>query len=199
MKIILVDLNTDLIDAWQIFFNKYQDVEIIYADATKLQADAIVSPANSFGFMDGGIDFNISERFGWDLQVVLQEKIKALPMRELTIGNALVVETKDSIVPYLISAPTMRVPMVFNISTSLNAYLAMKAALVCAKEHPEINSMIIPGLCTGIGNMNPKIAAKQMFYAYNEIILNNFPVIKTFEDSQRYQYNLNPEALNWNN
>ena len=30
-------------------------------------ADAIVSPANSFGFMDGGIDMVYSKRFGWQM------------------------------------------------------------------------------------------------------------------------------------
>ena len=30
-------------------------------------ADAIVSPANSFGFMDGGIDYCYSEHFGWQM------------------------------------------------------------------------------------------------------------------------------------
>jgi hypothetical protein len=31
-------------------------------------ADAILSPANSFGFMDGGIDLLYSNFFGWELQ-----------------------------------------------------------------------------------------------------------------------------------
>ena len=31
------------------------------------EADAIVSPANSFGFMDGGIDMVYSRHFGWQM------------------------------------------------------------------------------------------------------------------------------------
>lgn len=45
----------------------------------------MASPANSFGFMDGGIDFEISERFGWDLQKKLQQTIKILPEWELLV------------------------------------------------------------------------------------------------------------------
>ncbi len=199
MKIILSGLDSNLIDAWNVFFFEYQDVEIICSDITKLKCDAIVSPANSFGFMDGGLDYALSERFGWDLQSELQAKIKELPERELLIGKSILIETKDLEIPYLISAPTMRVPMNFNIRTSVNAYLAMKSILICAKNHPNINSIAIPGLCTGVGNMNPKIAAKQMFFAYKEIILNEFPEISNFGDAQKYQFNLNSESLIWTN
>ena len=36
---------------------------------------AVVSPANSFGFMDGGLDYKLSERFGWALQERLQRRL----------------------------------------------------------------------------------------------------------------------------
>jgi O-acetyl-ADP-ribose deacetylase (regulator of RNase III) len=85
--------------------------------------------------------------------------------------KAIILETGDKRVPWLISAPTMRVPMDFNIGTSVNAYLAMKAILIKAKNHPAINSIVIPGLCTGTGKMNPTVAARQMRAAFNEVIL----------------------------
>jgi O-acetyl-ADP-ribose deacetylase (regulator of RNase III) len=37
--------------------------------------DCIVSAANSFGLMDGGIDYAISTFFGWDLQRRVQKVI----------------------------------------------------------------------------------------------------------------------------
>ncbi|MFL5743547.1 MAG: macro domain-containing protein [Niastella sp.] len=64
----------------------------------------MVSPANSFGFMDGGVDYVISERLGWGLEKELQKRIKALPEGELLVGRALILETGDPHIPFLISA-----------------------------------------------------------------------------------------------
>ena len=52
-----------------------------------------------------------SERFGWLLQKTLQQTIAARPLKELLVGEALILPTGDMEVPWLISAPTMRVPM----------------------------------------------------------------------------------------
>jgi O-acetyl-ADP-ribose deacetylase (regulator of RNase III) len=114
----------------------------------------------------------------------LQKIIKELPEGELLVGQALVLETYDKIVPFLISAPTMRIPTNFNIDTSINAYLAMKAILIKAKADDRISSVTIPGLCTGVGRMQPTIAASQMFQAYKEIILGQKMDFASFGEAQ---------------
>jgi len=197
MKIILSGLQPKLLDAWRDFFKEQENVSIVETDLTRVECDAVVSPANSFGFMDGGLDYDLSERFGWDLEKRLQSIIKELPEGELLVGQAIVLETGDKIVPYLISAPTMRVPTNFNIDTSINAYLAMKAILIKAKSEEKINSVAIPGLCTGVGRMQPIIAARQMFQAYKEIILGEKMDFATFGDAQKYQWNINPQGMIW--
>ncbi|HEY8919536.1 MAG TPA: macro domain-containing protein [Chitinophaga sp.] len=197
MKIILAAIEPKLIEAWKDFFAAEENVSINEADITKLQCDAVVSPANSFGFMDGGLDYALSERFGWDLEKRLQQLIKALPEGELLVGQAMVIETGDKTVPFLISAPTMRIPTNFNIDTSVNAYLAMKAILIKAKQDDRISSVAIPGLCTGVGRMQPIIAARQMFQAYKEIILGQKMDFKTFGDAQKYHWNINPQGMIW--
>lgn len=197
MKIILSALTDNLLDAWTQFFHQEENVSIEAKDITTIACDAVVSPANSFGFMDGGLDYALSERFGWDLEKKLQRMIKELPEGELLVGQALVVETGDSIVPYLISAPTMRIPTNFNIDTSVHAYLAMKAALIKAKSEPAIHSVAIPGLCTGVGRMEPQIAAGQMFQAYKEIILGERMDFATFGESQKYHWNINQKGMIW--
>jgi len=197
MKIILSGLAPKLLDAWTDFFSKEESVSIIEGDITKIECDAIVSPANSFGFMDGGLDHALSERFGWDLEKRLQKIIKELPEGELLVGQAMVLETNDSKVPFLISAPTMRVPTNFNIDTSVNAYLAMKAILIKAKAYDRISSVAIPGLCTGVGRMQPIIAARQMFQAYQEIILGQRMDFSTFGEAQKYHWNINPQGMIW--
>src|SRR5688572_9910641 len=117
LHIKLVYLEDELGNSWRNDFSECENLSIIKGDITKIKSDAVVSPANSFGFMDGGLDWHLSERFGWHLQDELQVKIAQLDERELLIGRSITLETGDSEVPFLISAPTMRVPMSFNIAT----------------------------------------------------------------------------------
>lgn len=197
MEIILSAIQDTLIEAWKKCFSDEENMKIVKEDITKLNCDAVVSPANSFGFMDGGLDYALSERFGWDLEKKLQKKIKELPEGELLIGKALLIETNDNKIPFLISAPTMRVPTNFNIDTSVNAYLAMKAALILSKNHENINSLAVPGLCTGVGRMSPEICAKQMYLAYQEIILERKMDFKEFGEAQKYHWNINQKGMIW--
>jgi O-acetyl-ADP-ribose deacetylase (regulator of RNase III) len=197
MNISLIYRDQPLGDAWQAAFAEYPEVSVVAGDLTEVRSDAVVSPANSFGFMDGGLDLALSERLGWDLQDRLQEAIHQLPERELLVGKALTLATGDPHIPWLIAAPTMRVPMSFQIATSINAYLAMKAILLAAIGHPEINSVAIPGLCTGVGRMPPEIAAQQMRAAYAEIISGGRAKFTDFGEAQRQQADLNPRGMIW--
>lgn len=197
MEIILCELSEKVVEAWQSFFSGAKNVRILNTDITQLECDAIVSPANSFGFMDGGLDYALSERLGWDLEKKLQQQIKELPEGELLVGRALVLPTGDAKLPYLISAPTMRIPTNFNIDTSVNAYLAMKALLIQAVNDERINSVAVPGLCTGVGRMQPIIAARQMFQAYKEIILGEKMDFSDFGAAQKYHWNINPQGMIW--
>ena len=193
----LVYLDVFLGKAWETHFSEYKNVHIIEGDITKIESDAVVSPANSFGFMDGSLVYVLSERFGWHIQENLQKQIYDSDEGELLVGKSIILETGDEKVPYLISAPTMRVPMNFNIATSVNAYLAMKAILIACKNNPNINSVSISGLCTGCGRMPYHIAAKQMFLAFEEIILGKKRKFKEFGDAQRFQYEINENGLIW--
>lgn len=197
MQIILVDRSEAMLQAWEYYFSGQKDVTISLGDITTIDCDAVVSPANSFGFMDGGLDRALSEHFGWDLQERLQKQIKESPEGELLIGQSILLETFNKQTPYLISAPTMRVPMDFNINTSINAYLAMKAVLIRAKNTKAISSVAVPGLCTGSGKMDKKIAARQMFQAYKEIVLGEKMNFTSFGEAQKYHWNINPEGKIW--
>jgi len=46
----------EMVDAWEAVFVNRPGIEIHHGDIRDFQGDAIVSPANCFGFMDGGID-----------------------------------------------------------------------------------------------------------------------------------------------
>ncbi len=196
MKLKLVYKEDEIGKAWGKHFSKVENVSIVKEDICQVDCDAIVSPANSFGFMDGGLDYYLSERFGWNLQEELQTLIANRPMKELLIGEALIIPTKDKKVPWLISAPTMRVPMV--LRQSVNAYLAMKAILTVALSHktqPAIESIAIPGLGTGCGALDPETSALQMWNAYREVILKEIEYPKDFGEAQSSHFNLNKNEI----
>lgn len=172
MKINLVDTNEELVAAWRDAFSGAEDVHIHSGSILDFEAEAIVSPANSFGFMDGGIDLAYSEHFGWHVEERLQTRIKSERHGELAVGDALVIETRSARIPFLISAPTMRVPA--DVSATVNAYLAFRAALIAASER-EVRSLIAPGLATGVGRMPPAVCATQMYAAYLAVLQPHFP------------------------
>jgi O-acetyl-ADP-ribose deacetylase (regulator of RNase III) len=181
VKIFLRDLSESMVDAWCAVFDGCSGVEVSCGNIFDLKADAIVSPANSFGFMGGGIDLAYSRYFGWGLQKELQKIIREKYYGELPVGNAVILKTKSKEIKYLISAPTMRLPQ--DISGTLNAYLALRTVLIEIKEFNkksdnEIKSILCPGLGTLTGAMPPRACAVQMKKAYDSI-LKNIPAFPT--------------------
>ena len=169
----LRDINQGLVDAWKRFFAGIENVRPEAGDIFGVAADAIISPANSFGFMDGGIDLLYTRRFGWQIQERLQKLLRDEYDGELPVGMAVLLGTGDPNLPYLISAPTMRAPT--NVANTLNAYLAFRASLRVIERHNQrfpgaIRTVLCPGLATATGEMPVDICARQMYTAYREVI-----------------------------
>jgi len=169
----LRDINTGVVKAWERAFKDVPGVSVSRGDIFAHGADAVVSPANSFGYMDGGIDLLYSKYFGWELETSLRVLLSDQHYGELPVGQAVLLATGHEAIPYLVSAPTMRVPM--NISQTVNVYLAFRAALIAVLAHnaiadAPIRSLLVPGLGTGIGEVTPERAATQMWLAYDAII-----------------------------
>jgi hypothetical protein len=75
-ELILVDPNTTLCHEWHQKFEKYPEFTIVNDYFENLPAfDCMVSPANSFGIMDGGVDYAITRFFGEQLQASVQKMI----------------------------------------------------------------------------------------------------------------------------
>ena len=167
--IFLHTLDSAMAVAWRRAFPAVADVHVIEGDILEGRCDAVVSPANSFGFMDGGIDLAYRRYFGMDLQSRVQAKIRNQFRGELPVGQATIVPTGNETVPYLVAAPTTRVPD--RIGDTLNVYLAFRATLLAVLAHNDqtssgINSIRVPALGTGIGAMPLARAARQMHAAY---------------------------------
>lgn len=172
-KIYLIDRSPVLVEHWREQFSDCPVVEPIAGDYFQKAADALVSPANSFGIMDGGLDLAIRDQLGFAVEAKLQEVIVAKYHGELPIGCAEIVETHDARWRYMIAAPTMRVPE--PIPYTINAYLAFRAILVAVenfnrqKRKREIESLVCPGLGTGIGKVGAAKCARQMRAAYQVV------------------------------
>lgn len=170
--IYLVDLNLNMINAWKEFCGDMDDVTIIHGSILENPSwDAFVSPANSFGFMNGGVDLAYSEHYGWDLQKNLQELIAEEHYGELMVGDCISVPTKNDEVPFMFSAPTMRTPVILPKDT-LNPYLATRAVLICHQQmfdKSKVKGIAFPGMGTGVGRVEPRLCAKQMKLAIENI------------------------------
>jgi O-acetyl-ADP-ribose deacetylase (regulator of RNase III) len=166
----LVDRAPDLVDEWKVQFADCPSVQAVAGDYFHRRADALISPANSFGIMDGGLDLAIRNQLGFEVERNVQEVIIAKYHGEMPVGCAEIVETNHSRWQYLICAPTMRVPT--PIPFTINAYLAFRAILVAVKNFnrergkQEIDSLICPGLGTGVGGVSATKCARQMRAAY---------------------------------
>lgn len=201
MQIILSAVEAPLARAWQQHCGDVADVTIHHGSILDLQVDAVVSPANSFGFMDGGIDHLYSHYFGWHVQDRLQQIIRDRHHGELIVGSADIVETDNSQIPFLIAAPTMRVPMI--LTDTVHPYLAARAVfllirhgtfstghLAGEKIADAIKSVAFPGLGTGVGRVDVHICAHQVRAAIEHFVLDNNAFPTTWADAQIWHQKL---------
>src|SRR5262245_20748998 len=169
-RILLIDRSQLLVDRWKEQFSDCPEVEPIAGDYFQRPADALVSPANSFGIMDGGLDLAIREQLGFSVEAKIQDVIDAKYHGELPVGSAEIVASDQPRWRYLIAAPTMRIPE--PIPLTMNAYLAFRAVLVAVENfnkglgRREIDSVVCCGLGTGIGKVSANKCAMQMRAAY---------------------------------
>ncbi|MEH1968116.1 MULTISPECIES: macro domain-containing protein [unclassified Nostoc] len=174
MKLILVAPDSLLCAAFQQHFNYLPNVEIVNNYFEWLpDFDCMVSPANSFGMMDGGIDAAIIRFFGHSLMARVQQRILEDYLGEQPVGTSMIVETVHYKHPFLAHTPTMRVPMI--IAGTDIPYIAMWAMLLAVRHHNQhakqkINTIACPGLGTGIGRVPYTEAARQMALAYDHFL-----------------------------
>lgn len=169
-ELILCDVNGHLCQEWRKRFRKH-GIEVQHGDFFDVATDAYVSPANSRGIMDGGFDLLLTNRFpGVDVRV--QREIDRRGGK-LPVGHAIIVETGDWDVPYLVSAPTMEIPS--SIAHTNNVFLAMRGLLRAVHDFngdndSAIQSVAVPGLGTGVGKVPASMAAHQMLEAFEAFL-----------------------------
>ena len=174
IKLILVDPQPALCAAWRSQFAGLPDVEIVNGYFEQLpEFDCMVSAANSFGLMDGGVDLAIIRFFGKTLEQRVQEHILEKYLGEQPIGTSFIIETYHEKHPFVAHTPTMRLPM--PIALTDNVYVAMWAMLLAVYQHNltdalKIQTIACPGLGTATGQVPYDEAARQMAAAYRNFL-----------------------------
>lgn len=173
LRLSLCDTNPAMTDVWIDFFHDVDAVEIVQGNLLDLDCQALVSPANSFGDMSGGLDKQIDDFYQGQAQTALMAAIRDRYLGEMPVGTALIVQLPRKRFPFLVAAPTMRTPS--NVAGTINAYLAFRAALaaIVLRNQSDANPILrlaVPGLCTGVGGMSYGAAAQQMRAAYDNIL-----------------------------
>ena len=168
MELILVDTNDELVSEWRKAFLSFPEVKIFCDNILNVAECAVVSPANSFGRMDGGIDLIYADYFGWDLEERVMDAIDRLPGAILPVGSSIIINTNHKRIPYLIVSPTMRTP---EIVPSSHAYFALSSTLKVTHQYAEkIDKIFCPGLGTGVGRIPYSDAANEMAKAYSNFV-----------------------------
>lgn len=179
MKIYLLDINKNMVDAWCKYFKDVDDVEIVHDYFNNfmdnhLDIEAVVSPANSFGLMDGGYDKAITDYFGDGLMKDVQKSILFNWCGEQPVGTSMSVPIFNRIIDtilgfkivILIHTPTMRTPEV--IKDSRIIYQCMRTTLIEALKQ-KVDSIVIPAFGGLTGRVPCDEIAKMMYLAYKQI------------------------------
>lgn len=169
-KIYLLDISRKMTEAWKKKFKDHPEITIVCDDFKHFMdthnIECVVSPANSYGFMDGGYDLAITNYFGDALQRSVQRYIRYHLYGEQPVATSILFDIPNT-KKKLIHTPTMKQgePIV----DKRVVYQCMRTTLICALSN-DIESIVIPafgGLC---GHVLPIDVADQMYKAYIQII-----------------------------
>jgi O-acetyl-ADP-ribose deacetylase (regulator of RNase III) len=182
LRVVLTDVNASVVKAWRSAFADVPEVEIRKGSIIDEHVDAWVSPTNSRGRMDGGVDAVIKRYLGAGIQLRVQRAIRDRYHGILPIGSAVCVASGAANPKFLISAPTMTESSQ-NVSETLNVALACAAAFQAIHKQNEaapgsIRSVALVGMGARTGRVPAQVCANLMWTAYT--LFNDF----RFEDDE---------------
>lgn len=189
-KLILSAVTEDLFEAFKKHFAKFPQVEVVFKRFEDTEFDCVVSAANSFGLMDGGVDQCITDLFGVQMMKRVQQAIIEEYYGEQPVGTSMLIrgnpdfefetinsndgsepKTKLKKNKYVAHTPTMRIPM--DIHQTSYVYSAMKAMLIAVEKHNKNviefekynithqETMIDVVVCPGLGTNAGRVPAEE--------------------------------------
>lgn len=177
-SLVLCAIDEPLARAWQTVVDQVgAPTRVHQGSVLDVVADAVVSPANSYGWMRGGIDAVYARAFPGVEQNV-RSAVLAYHGGELPIGEAVIVPTGEPAPAWLISAPTLRTPDERLPEDTVHPYLAARAVFLKWREgklehgvevRRVVDTIAMPGLGTGVGGVSPETCARQVSAAWTEV------------------------------
>lgn len=176
LKVVLTDINTAVVEAWRAAFADTPDIEIRKGSILDEHVDAWVTPTNSRGRMDGGVDAAIKRNLGAGIQLRVQRAIRDQAAGRLPVGSAVCVPSGATNPKFLISAPTMQ-ESAQNVSENLNVALACAAAFQAIHRQNRlapgsIGSVALVGMGAQTGRVPARVCANLMWTGYT--LFNDF-------------------------
>ena len=192
MSIKFISLHDEWIDSMKEHFKNILFVTAEKGDIRTIPIEnhCFVSPANSLGFMDGGIDLVLSREIMPGIERKVKKRIQDLGIMSsmgrpyLPIGS--VISVPHDLNTFLIVTPTMFLP--HDVRGTQNAYWSFYAALkmwrkLCTQKNKKFN-LVVTSHCCGVGRMSGKESAEQMKRAYDDFIHGKgADIIKEYEDA----------------
>ncbi len=176
LDLVLCAVSDAMAEAWAAAAAGRAEIHVHRGSIVDSGADAVVSPANSYGWMRGGIDSVYADTFP-AIEQRVRSAVLATHGGELPVGEALIVPTGAAAPAWLISAPTMREPSTVLPPDTVHPYLAARAVFRLWREgvlddgtpvRAAVTKIAMPGLGTGVGRVDPKICARQVAAAWDE-------------------------------
>ncbi|KAL1680819.1 hypothetical protein EV122DRAFT_206928 [Schizophyllum commune] len=185
--------DNELYEAWRDAIKEvapasvYDKFELLRADlkelpAKKITVDCVVSPANSYGIMDGGYDLALSLMFKGKgkegektltrhCQAALREKWAGYLPPSSCMLMPIPAEVENPLKAKVLAVlPTMRIPEDASWNRDL-VYNSMWALLNAIRTHDApLESVLLTGLGTGTGYVSPKRCAAQMMLAVKHFV-----------------------------
>lgn len=210
MPIIFVTLNETFHEKIQLFgYNSYKNKIEDYIPNPDRET-YYVSPANSLCFMDGGIDYALSQIIFPDVEKEVKSIVKNLGNRSivgkyyLPIGSSIIINKGEN--KYLVVSPTMLLPQ--NVSSTKNAYYATMSILynILVNNKKNINDVdiLFTSFCCGYGKMSEDESIIQIidginnYENYNPSIIMNNIIINEANLNEQPKYYQNSEFFEIN-
>jgi O-acetyl-ADP-ribose deacetylase (regulator of RNase III) len=177
-SLVLCAIDEPLGRAWHAVVDTVRgSLRVHHGSVLDVTADAVVSPANSFGWMRGGVDAVYARAFP-QVEQNVRSAVLAYHGGELPIGDAVVVPTGEPVPAWLISAPTLREPGERLPEDTVYPYLASRAVFLQWRDgrldhgvavRRVVSTIAMPGLGTGVGGVSPVNCARQVAAAWAEV------------------------------
>ncbi len=177
LELVLCAVEAPLAQAWLTVAENRPGMRVHPGSVLDIEAQAVVSPANSFGWMRGGIDALYSRAFP-EVEQNVRSGVLAYHGGELPVGEAIIVPTGEAAPEWMISAPTMREAGEQLPADTVHPYLAARAVFRLwlhgrlesgVPVRDAVRTIAMPGLGTGVGEVEPQTCARQVAAAWDEV------------------------------